>query len=120
MNTSTCFVLIGVFACANAAFVYRSVPILRFDNSRTDDGHSLNYLTGDGTSVYETGRIKNVPGITRSGAGNVAYVKEGSYSFTSPEGQFYKVDYVADENGYRPSGAHLPRAPDYNPYSYSF
>lgn len=35
---------------------------------------------------------------------------KGAYEWTSPEGENYKVEYVADEMGYRPMGAHLPGA----------
>ncbi|XP_026273118.2 endocuticle structural glycoprotein SgAbd-8-like isoform X1 [Frankliniella occidentalis] len=37
---------------------------------------------------------------------------QGAYEWTSPEGQNYKVEYVADELGYHPVAAHLPVAPE--------
>ncbi|XP_071440071.1 uncharacterized protein [Hetaerina americana] len=67
--------------------------------------HSLRYVTENGISVAETGHFKPISGLTRVGANDYVYVKEGSYSFTSPEGQFYRVDYIADENGYRIKGS---------------
>lgn len=36
---------------------------------------------------------------------------QGSYSFTSPEGELVQVTYVADENGFRPQGTHIPTPP---------
>lgn len=40
-----------------------------------------------------------------------ATVVQGSYSYTSPEGQVITVNYIADENGFRPTGDHIPAAP---------
>jgi Insect cuticle protein len=62
--------------------------------------------TANGISTRETGNLKNVG--SPEGPVNV---KEGSYSWTSPEGQHFTVSYVADEFGYRASGAHLPTPP---------
>lgn len=36
----------------------------------------------------------------------------GSYSYIGPNGVTYEVSWVADENGYRPTGAHIPQLPD--------
>ena len=38
-------------------------------------------------------------------------VSRGSYSYTDPEGRVLTVTWVADENGFQASGAHLPVAP---------
>ncbi|KAJ9591754.1 hypothetical protein L9F63_001690, partial [Diploptera punctata] len=61
------------------------------------------YLSGDGTSVSEQGALKP----TADGK-DVVLVKQGSYSYTSPEGTPITLKYIADELGFRPEGAHLP------------
>ena len=43
-----------------------------------------------------------------------AQVMQGSYSYTGPDGIVYTITYIADENGYRASGAHIPVSSKYN------
>lgn len=40
-----------------------------------------------------------------------AEVIQGSYSYTAPDGTPITITYVADENGFRAEGAHLPTPP---------
>merc|ERR1712183_510531 len=56
------------------------------------------FALDDGTTYLEEGS----PGV--EGQTNHA----GSYSWTAPNGETFTVEFVADENGFRPVGAHLP------------
>lgn len=36
---------------------------------------------------------------------------KGSFSYISPEGENIAVEYIANELGFQPTGAHLPQPP---------
>ncbi|XP_023704719.1 endocuticle structural glycoprotein SgAbd-8-like [Cryptotermes secundus] len=83
------------------------IPILRQENEVNFDGsYKYSFETGNGIIAEENGFLKN--------AGNPeaeAQVAQGSSSYTSPEGVQIKLNYLADENGFQPQGAHLPTPP---------
>ena len=56
--------------------------------------------------MSETGALK--PTLDRT---DNVLVKQGSYRYTSPEGNTYQVEYTADENGFHAEGAHFPVSP---------
>ncbi|KAG5880231.1 hypothetical protein JTB14_014736 [Gonioctena quinquepunctata] len=76
------------------------VPILRLDNN--NDGQTYNYglETGNGIVAEEQGDA--------SGDGTKA---QGGFSYTAPDGQQVRVQYVAGPEGFIPQGDHLPVAP---------
>lgn len=47
---------------------------------------------------------------------------KGSFSYLSPEGEQIAVEYIANELGFQPTGAHLPQPPGkfLNVRGYSF
>jgi hypothetical protein len=65
----------------------------------------FSYETENGITAQEQGSIKNL------GQKDEAAVVQGAFSYTSPEGYPVKLNYIADENGFRAEGAHLPTPP---------
>lgn len=75
-----------------------TAPVLKSESNVNPDGsYSYEYQTGNGIAAQE------------SGVGGKEV--HGSYSYTGQDGQPIQVTYVADENGFRPTGAHLPTPP---------
>lgn len=62
------------------------------------------YETSDGTSRQEQADVRN------EGEENQVLEVRGSYSWTAPNGEVFTVNYVADENGFRPEADHIPKA----------
>jgi hypothetical protein len=65
------------------------------------------FETGHGIVVEESGSQKQVGMLPEeSGA-----ISSGSYSYTNQDGSVITVTWVADENGFKASGDHLPTPP---------
>ncbi|XP_068143006.1 larval cuticle protein 65Ag1-like [Drosophila tropicalis] len=98
-----------VFACLLAVVLAapadNTAEILRLESDVQPEGYKFALETSDGKTHQEEGQLKNV------GTENEAIVVRGSYSFVADDGQTYTVNYVADENGFQPEGAHLPNVP---------
>uniref|UniRef100_A0A336MTA3 CSON004863 protein n=1 Tax=Culicoides sonorensis TaxID=179676 RepID=A0A336MTA3_CULSO len=78
------------------------VPIEDWNMEVNPDGtYSYSYATGNNIRADE--------------AGTGGEFAEGSFSWTSPEGDQISVRYVADENGYRPESDSLPVGPPIPP-----
>merc|ERR1711970_72426 len=75
------------------------VAVIR-DDSVAPQGalYRTDFALDNGVSVQEEGS----PGV--EGQANVV----GSFSWTAPNGEQFTVEFVSDENGFRPRGAHLP------------
>lgn len=67
------------------------------------------FETGNGIAVQETGYLKN------AGNSEPVQVIQGSSGYSAPDGQVIQTQYIADENGYQPSGSHLPTPPPADP-----
>ncbi|CAH1644287.1 unnamed protein product [Spodoptera littoralis] len=86
----------------------KAANVLRYDNNINPDG-SYSYAL-----EIDNGIAAAAQGSPKDFGGNppvVPVVSQGSFSWTSPEGQPIVITYVADENGYQPSGDALPKAP---------
>ncbi|XP_073818593.1 larval cuticle protein 65Ab1-like [Musca autumnalis] len=82
--------------------------IITLDSSADDDGYKFVAETSDGTSRHEEGTFKEVMG---EHGDERAIVVHGEFSWKDPhDGGVYTVKYVADENGFQPTGEHLPQA----------
>ncbi|RVE45618.1 hypothetical protein evm_009731 [Chilo suppressalis] len=69
-----------------------------------------NYETGNGIAAEEQGYVKN-QGVPEQ----EAQTAQGQYQYTAPDGQVIQLQYLADENGFQPQGAHLPTPPPIPP-----
>ena len=83
-----------------------NVAILDYQNNLNPDGsYNYRFSAANGINAEESGYLKNIAGDAPGSAA------EGSYSYTGDDGAVYAIRYVADENGFRPEGAHLPTPP---------
>uniref|UniRef100_A0A1I8N539 Cuticle protein n=1 Tax=Musca domestica TaxID=7370 RepID=A0A1I8N539_MUSDO len=90
------------------AFAMAGNPDVQIVKQVSDVGpESFEYLaeTSDGTVETASGHLEN------AGSEHEAIAVKGSYSWVDEKtGEKFTVEYVADENGYQPKGAHLPVA----------
>lgn len=61
------------------------------------------YETSDGVSRTEEAEVRN------AGTENEHLVVRGTISWYAPDGQQYTITFIADENGFQPTGDHLPK-----------
>ncbi|XP_039485130.2 larval cuticle protein 65Ag1-like isoform X1 [Drosophila santomea] len=106
MKFAIAIVFAALFAVVLAAPTSDAdVTILRLESDVQPEGYNFALETSDGKKHEEQGQLKN------AGTEDEAIVVRGSYSFVADDGQTYTVNYVADENGFQPEGAHLPNVP---------
>ncbi|KAF9414993.1 hypothetical protein HW555_007260 [Spodoptera exigua] len=83
-----------------------AATILREDRTYDENNYHYAYETNNGIAAEESGIVD----ASHNGVGGGTRVK-GFYEYIGDDGLKYRVDYIADENGFRASGAHLPKAP---------
>lgn len=74
--------------------------IVSQDSDFDVNNYRFNYLTDNGISAGESGVVE----AGENGGTRVT----GFYEYIGADGLKYRVDYTADENGFHPTGAHLP------------
>ncbi|KAH8406830.1 hypothetical protein KR222_005514 [Zaprionus bogoriensis] len=99
-------VFVALFAVALAAPPTEEGQILRSESDVGPEGFQFAYATNDGTEHEAQGETKNL------GTEQEAQSVKGSYKYIGDDGLTYQVNYIADENGFQPQGAHLPVAPE--------
>ncbi|XP_053695165.1 flexible cuticle protein 12-like [Sabethes cyaneus] len=80
-----------------------AATVVKFENDQKVDGYNVAYETSNGISGAEQAQLKTFADDV------AAIVVKGQYSYTGADGVVYSLNYVADENGFQPEGAHLPR-----------
>ncbi|XP_053663802.1 larval cuticle protein 65Ag1-like [Anopheles marshallii] len=91
---STFFVLFVACApfIAGAPTGEENGDLVRYENVQTENGYRFSYETKDGQVREEVGTIDPSTGTL---------TVTGWYSFRTPDGATHRVDFIADENGYR-------------------
>ncbi|XP_046749331.1 pupal cuticle protein Edg-78E-like isoform X1 [Diprion similis] len=103
MNSALFFVMLFGAACAAGLDKDASIDSQVLE---TDFGGAFkNAWSGNGITQNEAGSAKAGPD------NSVIQVIQGEVSYTAPDGTLIKTLYIADENGSRVEGAHLPVAP---------
>ncbi|XP_001851255.2 pupal cuticle protein 36 [Culex quinquefasciatus] len=70
-----------------------------------EDGYFYRFVNENNIEVAESGRIEN------RGSDNEVLRAKGFYEYIGDDGVRYRVDYIADENGFQPTADHLPTPP---------
>ena len=85
----------------------RDASVLRQHFTMVDDGQfEYGFETSNGIVVDAAGGNRQI-------GDSAGMAMHGSYSYTSPEGEEVSIDWVADDMGFRATGDHVPKAPEY-------
>ncbi|XP_038209987.1 larval cuticle protein LCP-17-like [Zerene cesonia] len=106
MKSFVAFFALVAIAAADVSHVVRSgdaaAEIVQQDADVFPDQFKYLYETSNGIKGQESGVLKNV------GREDEGIEVQGANSYVGDDGQVYSVQYVANELGYQPQGAHLP------------
>ncbi|XP_064543190.1 larval cuticle protein 65Ab1-like [Drosophila montana] len=98
------FIILFAAFCALACAAPSDVVITDQRLDVEPEKWSFNSATSDGASAQQSGVLTN------AGSEHEAIAVKGSFEHVGPDGVKYTVNYIADENGFQPEGAHIPKA----------
>ncbi|XP_031626297.1 cuticle protein AMP1A-like [Contarinia nasturtii] len=81
-----------------------SAQVLRSDSTVNTDSFQYAYETSNGIQGQEQGQLKQI-------GPESAIVSQGQFAWTAPDGTPIQISFIADENGYQPTGSILPVGP---------
>lgn len=85
--------------CVNGDHIDKDAQILNYKSEGPD---------AEGNYAYS---FDTSNGIQQEENGNLERGAAGYFAFVSPEGDKYTLTYTANENGFQPTGDHLPTPP---------
>ncbi|XP_058814740.1 endocuticle structural glycoprotein SgAbd-2-like [Topomyia yanbarensis] len=102
MKQIVCALLLALICAVSAD---KDATVLRHDAEVNPDGsYQFAYETSNGILHEEQGTLKDV-------GEEKAQIAQGRFAYTDPEGNKISLQYIADENGFQPTGDHLPTPP---------
>merc|ERR1712131_259423 len=109
MKSMLLVALFVAVAAAENTYEYKEpIAITKYGSVSDETGkYSYNFEAANGIKMSEEGEQKHFGDKLEEGYGSVA---RGAYSYEM-DGVTYTVNWVADENGFQPTGDHLPVAP---------
>ncbi|KAH8302920.1 hypothetical protein KR044_011923 [Drosophila immigrans] len=102
MKCGLIFISLLITLVVSAPVAKDEVQIVAQTADVQSNGYKLLLETSDGTKRSEDATLKN------PGTPDEALSVKGVYSYVANDGVTYTVNFIADENGYQPQGAHLP------------
>ncbi|CAG9559488.1 unnamed protein product [Danaus chrysippus] len=98
------FVAAAVAAPAAPLSPDAAAEVVEYENDNIGiGGYHYRVRTSNGIAAEEDAQLADV------GSEDEGIAVRGSFSYVAPDGVSYLVEYVADKNGFRPSGKHLPQ-----------
>ncbi|KAF7268620.1 hypothetical protein GWI33_018270 [Rhynchophorus ferrugineus] len=88
----------------------REVKIISQTNEVGIDGsYKWSFEADNGIAAQESGQLKN------ANSQDPIEEAQGNFKYTAPDGSAIQLQYIANEGGFQPQGAHLPVAPPIPP-----